>query len=317
MALEQTDSGLFVPAQARAEVFPWDDLNAVNPPTGYTNIAHELIGALAVLCAQGTSRAKLLRSTDLGELYTMTRTVPVTIITGTVPGGSTVIPVIDSTSFRVGDVLTILSIVSGIQNCTGVVVGAIPDQRTLIVGATCGGLTYHAGDAVQGQVPVIVGNALSTDVFGPQVFTAPGAPLPGDSRIGNTNTIYGHRRLMVDDVRSYDFQQGIQETGNAAITITMPAQGAGFRNIMAYVIATTLSTAASGQDTLEIWQDAVGTGVLLHQERVSVVNANDTTRVILPGMRIKGNDNKQLIATMTTVSATIIHSLTVFGYIEG
>lgn len=66
-------SGLYLPTQTRTNLIPFDDLQILNPPTGWGNLNTDAITALAILTAQGPTTPRLLSTDSIGQLRVASR----------------------------------------------------------------------------------------------------------------------------------------------------------------------------------------------------------------------------------------------------
>lgn len=303
---------------SRRQLLPFGDMNALNTPTGLNQVGNDLVPALAVLAAQGPLGPKLLTCDGEGRLRNQIQAAAVAHFTAPLPSGQLVATVDDSSSFYVGQTVSLVNNTGPGGTCTDVFINAIPDQNTLVFNGTCAGFNYAIGDLVVGNGRVDISTfGGQVNIRGVIAMLPPGSPNPGDQAYGMTGTVYGHKRLMIDDARSYDLQGWGGRVTGAISSVTFAAPGVGLRNVLAYVIASVSSNVAADFGTFEVWQDAVGTGTQLVGFFLQIEPASNAVVLPMPNLRIKGNDNKPLIARVVNGSATAVVACSAFGYLEG
>lgn len=309
-AFAQTDSGLFYPAQARREVFPWDDLQAVSPPTGYTNIIHELVATLAIAVGQGPTVPRLIRATDQGELFTVSRPNIVTTLTAPVVDTDRTLQVLDSTGIFIGQTLVLISATGANTGCGGIAVRGVPDSTHINVVSLCTGLSFLPGDYVV-AVPstTISGVALAKLTSFDELQTWPGGTAPPGNELSATVDPVGRLLLRTDATRPYDLWLWSQLQINAAASVTFAAPGAGRRLQLAYVSAASWSTGAGSIDQLQVWKNGIGVGTQLFETMLSPPAANTGDRYQDESIRLVGDDNGTLSVTLNLVSATLRHEV--------
>jgi len=69
---QDSASGLFLPTRVRRTVIPYDDLSALNPPTGYPQLSTDLITSLSVLVGQNYLTPRLVAVNGVGQIGTAT-----------------------------------------------------------------------------------------------------------------------------------------------------------------------------------------------------------------------------------------------------
>lgn len=309
-AFAQTDSGILYPAQARTEVFPWSDLGALNPPTGYINISHELIAALSVLVGQAQSQPRLIRATEDGSLNVAEVSAAATVLTDVALPGATVLSVLDSSRFHVGQTFQLRDVHGGNPDCNGLDVREIPDSKHIRCQGTCGGITYQPGDAVTATSVVVVGNQITAGLASfDQLNTWPGGTLSPDNALSVNVDPVGRQLLRTDATRPYDLWLWSQLQINAAASVTFAAPGAGRRLQLAYVSAGMWASSIGGIDQLQVWKNGIGVGTQLFETMLSVPAANTGDRYLDDSIRLVGDDNGSLSVTMNLVAASVRHEV--------
>lgn len=154
--VQDASSGLFVPPQARRPVIPWDDLQALATPSTLSQISPDIISALAILVAQGKDKPRLLSVDAQGALVANSRINSLARFTDSFVGGSTLVPVDDTTGFYPGQSVSFASATGGPAACGGMTIESIPSLTSLRVFASCGGQNFVPGDFVIGKGQVTI-----------------------------------------------------------------------------------------------------------------------------------------------------------------
>jgi hypothetical protein len=317
---------------SRRQVIPYGDLSALDQPIQLAQIGDALVPTLAIGVAQGKDAPKLLSADGQGRLVTSANINTLARFAAPFTGGSTVAQVDDTSAFYPGQIVAFVSATGGVAACGGVTLEQIIDSTHFRFFSTCVGQNFAAGDYIVGkgsvnidptattltvQGTVSIGNfPADTRITGPLLAVAPGAPLPGDTDVGNTNTVNGRRRLMVDSERSYDWQGLAPRQTGGSITVTETAQGVGFRNVVSLLLFSLSSNVAGDFATCELWLDAAGTGQKLVDEIIQIATATSAQVLNLIGVRFKGNDNKAVVGRMVSGGTAPSIAMTMAGYIE-
>lgn len=312
-------SGLFVPSvpQARRSVIPWADLNAADPPYRWSQISPDLLSTLAVLSAQGVDRPRLLSVDDAGALKVGSRINAITTLGAPLAALATVATVKDTSQFFPGDHVSLVKNGAPASICTDVIVKSIDSPTQMTFNATCAGLSFAVGDFVIGEQTVQVRNIFNPVHLTGQGIIPTGYPNPIVSGEVNTmTTIYGRRRLMVDDQRSADWDSGVANVTPAAASITKAAAGVGARNVLHDIVHSIDNTSAGAvRISLRVWDGASGSGVLKLLVTYNTP-ANASTVAQLHDLRIKGSDNTQMVIDFHAGGVNIAESLYANGYEE-
>lgn len=311
-------SGLFVPAQARRQVIPYDDLQALNPPLTNPQISADLISTLAVLVAQGANGPRLLSADINGRLQTVAPAAAITKLTDSLIAPAATAHVADSSPFYPGQSVSLVGTVSGEATCTAVLIKSIPDVHTIVFNGICTGFSYQPGDEVVGGGDTRVTSVLvPVDIGGATTVLPPGAPNPGDQNVSLTGNIAGHKRFATDSERSWDWFKFVPQGTGAAITGTQVGFGLGTAIVVGCVIFSCNANAAGVIDHAQLWIDAVTTGTQVFDVSLEPATAGSTQILVLDRLRLRGNNNGNMAITMTSVSANVFHSCMMAGWIEG
>lgn len=317
--IQDNSSGLFIPPQARRQVIPYDDLQALATPTQLSQISPDLLSALAILTAQGPDRPRLLTADANGSLVTAAQINTVTTFIAPFTGGGLTAQIKDVTGFAPGMKVTMTSANFGGAVCSAVTVTSVKPPHTINFFATCTGQDFVVGDFIVGHGRVDVESILlPVSIGGQSVLTAVGFVGTPDNQVMMTTTIRGHRRFAVDDIRSIDGNASVQQVQPAAATINIPAFGAGFRAVVDWFEFSLLnnSGAATGP-VAQVWDGAVGTGTLKWNSTMLAPAAQSIVTVFRNDMRIKGSDNTPMNLAYSLGGANVFESISVGYYVEG
>lgn len=305
-------------AQARRTVLPWADLNALDPPLRWSQIAPDLLSALAVMVAQGVDRPRLLGVDATGALKVGSRINAVTTLGASLPANATVATVLDTSQFFPGDHVSLVKNGAPQSVCVDVIVKSVdsPTQMTFV--ATCSSLSFGVGDFVIGEQTVQVRNVFNpVPIAGKSVLTAIGVVNPLDNEVMMTDTINGHQRLAVDPVRSVDWQKQVVNVTPGAASVTQAAAGVGFKLVVKDLFWTVDNrSGAAFIVSLRVWNGASGVGTPIFFTTMNVP-ANSVEKLFVPNMQLRADDNTQLVADYSGGAASVNESVIMTGYVEG
>jgi len=315
---EDAASGILLPARTRRVVTPWADLNATDIPSDYPQVSPDLLQALAVLVAQGFEGAELLKTNAIGDLRVGARINAVTKLTAPLPALATAAMVQDTSGFITGDHVVLVSATTPSALCTDVVIKQVIDDRNMEFAATCGAFGFQPGDYVIGEQTVNIRQIYEgVQLKGLHVNVAISPSGTLDNNVMTTNTIYNHKRLAVDPVRSTDFN-GVQVNISPGIaTLTFGPFGAGFRAVIKdFTAALDNRSGAAFVTGLAIRDGASGVGTIKWFTSFQAA-AGTVDRDTFNDVLFKGSDNGAVTVEFTGGGAGINLDLSASGYVEG
>lgn len=100
---QDSASGLMVPTLIRRTLIPLDDLDLIDPPRRYSQLAADVMPSLSTLVVQGPTVPRLVRGDDAGRVRTDVEVNASVLIGRSQVAADTQIQVVDPTFFNAGD----------------------------------------------------------------------------------------------------------------------------------------------------------------------------------------------------------------------
>ena len=314
--VQDAASGLFAPTQARRQVIPYDDLQALNPPTTNPQISPDLLSTLSVGIGQGPLGPKLLQATTYGSGHVAAQVSFTAKITRAQALNDLVLQLDDPTFVRAGAWFWIIQLPAHGNQLSGPYFGfPSADPHVITLGSVLA-LAPQIGDIVFAvpQVNLIGANNL-VNIALDQVVTFPGGTSSPDNQLSASVDPVGRQLLRTDATRPYDLLQFSTSINNAVATVTFAAQGAGKRIMLDAIWANSFANAVGQVDHVEVWLDALDTGSHIWDETLTPGIANTADRINLTGLKIVGNDNKSVSVRLSAAVAAVTHEVTAGAWI--
>lgn len=311
-------SGLLLPIISRRQVLPYDDVDALGWGSTPAQISPDLLSAFAVLVGQSGQQGKLIHSTKYGFLETASQVNYSARAAGSAIIGATVVRVDDPVFGSSDTPIWVFPSPTNPVNIHGpyfVNAQADPHLLTLHTGLI---LAVQPNDVFM-AVPQIqlLGNNNFVKLVTQLVQTAVGVVNPFDADLMATTTINGHRRLAVDEERSYDWRKVTSPGAGIQASITTSTFGSGFRSTAALLVGSVENVSGAAIALyLELWEGPVATGTRILRIPMYVANQTSKEFMIERG-KFQSLDNDVFVWRMDRSIANVLGHLTIAGFVEG